>query len=228
MMNAWKKFRRTLSAFRIAQAGNVAITFAFASLPIMGFVGAAVDYSRANSVKAAMQTALDSTALMLAKEAATDTEDELKTNATKYFKALFTRPEAKDVDVLVSYSTTGGSNVVIQATAALDAEFVRVLGYDTFHLRSYVHRQVGYHPAARCVGARQHRFDVGRRQDGGPQNRNQEFDRSTARRRHDGWRRLCLDHSVFKRRQPGQVELCLGLDLLGHRDRYTGPGSHHG
>jgi Flp pilus assembly protein TadG len=99
MMNAWKKFRRTLSAFRIAQAGNVAITFAFASLPIVGFVGAAVDYSRANSVKAAMQTALDSTALMLAKEAATDTEDQLKTNATKYFKALFRRSEARDVDV---------------------------------------------------------------------------------------------------------------------------------
>ena len=136
MMNAWKKFRRTLSAFRVAQAGNVAITFAFAALPIVGFVGAAVDYSRANSVKAAMQTALDSTALMLAKEAATDTEDQLKTNATKYFKALFTRQEAKDVDVQVSYSTTGGSNVVIQATAALDAEFVRVLGYDTFHLRA--------------------------------------------------------------------------------------------
>jgi Flp pilus assembly protein TadG len=136
MMNAWKKFRRTLSAFRVAQAGNVAITFAFASLPIIGFVGAAVDYSRANSVKAAMQTALDSTALMLAKEAASDTEDQLKTNATKYFNALFTRQEAKDVDVQVSYSTTGGSNVVIQATAALDAQFVRVLGYDTFHLRA--------------------------------------------------------------------------------------------
>ena len=136
MMNAWKKFCRTLSAFRVAQAGNVAITFAFASLPIIGFVGAAVDYSRANSVKAAMQTALDSTALMLAKEAASDTEDQLKTNATKFFKALFTRQEAKDIDVQVSYSTSGGSNVVIQATAALDAEFVRVLGYDTFHLRA--------------------------------------------------------------------------------------------
>jgi Flp pilus assembly protein TadG len=102
MMNAWNKFRRTLSAFRVAQAGNVAITFAFASLPIIGFVGAAVDYSRANSVKAAMQTALDSTALMLAKEAASDTEDQLKTNATKYFTALFTRQEAKDVDVQVT------------------------------------------------------------------------------------------------------------------------------
>jgi uncharacterized protein YegL len=83
-----------------------------------------------------MQTALDSTALMLAKEAAGDTEDQLKTNATKYFTALFTRQEAKDVDVQVSYGTTGGSNIQIQATAALDAQFVRVLGYDTFHLRA--------------------------------------------------------------------------------------------
>src|SRR4249920_4211583 len=108
MMNAWKKFRRTLSAFRLAQAGNVAITFAFASLPIIGFVGAAVDYSRANAVKAAMQTALDSTALMLAKEAATDTEDQLKANALKYFTALFVRPEAKDIQVTVNYTTEGG------------------------------------------------------------------------------------------------------------------------
>src|SRR6187399_2471996 len=134
MMNAWKKFRRTWSAFRVAQAGNVAITFAFASLPIIGFVGAAVDYSRANSVKAAMQTALDATALMLSKEAASDTEDQLKANATKYFNALFTRQEAKDVDVKVFYSTTGGSNIKVEATASLDAQFVRVLGYDTFHV----------------------------------------------------------------------------------------------
>ena len=40
---------------------------------MVGFVGAAIDYSRANKVKAAIQTALDTTALMLSKEAATDT-----------------------------------------------------------------------------------------------------------------------------------------------------------
>ena len=34
---------------------------------IVGGVGAAVDYSQANSIKAAMQAAADSTALMLAK-----------------------------------------------------------------------------------------------------------------------------------------------------------------
>jgi len=136
MMNAWMKFRRTLSAFRVAKAGNVAFTFAFASLPIIGFVGAAIDYSRANSGKAAMQTALDATALMLSKEAASDTEDQLKTNATKYFKALFNRPEVddNDIDVKVVYSTTGGSNIKVTATVPLAAQFVRLLGYDTFHV----------------------------------------------------------------------------------------------
>jgi Flp pilus assembly protein TadG len=102
MMIAWKKLRRMLSVFKTDRRANVAITFAFASLPILCFVAAVVDYSRANSVKAAMQTALDSTALMLAKEAATDTEDQLKANALKYFTSIFARPEAKDILVTVS------------------------------------------------------------------------------------------------------------------------------
>jgi len=83
-----------------------------------------------------MQTALDATALMLSKEAASDTEDQLKTNASKYFKALFNRPEVNndDVDVQVTYNTTGGSHIDIKATVPLDAQFVRVLGYNTFHV----------------------------------------------------------------------------------------------
>jgi Flp pilus assembly protein TadG len=125
-----------LSAFKADRRANVAITFAFASLPILGFVAAAVDYSRANSVKAAMQTALDSTALMLAKEAATDTEDQLKANALKYFTAVSARPEAKDILVNVTYTTAGGSKIVVNATAAMDAEFTKLLGYDTFHINA--------------------------------------------------------------------------------------------
>jgi Flp pilus assembly protein TadG len=136
MMIAWKKFCRMLSVFKTDRRANVAITFAFASLPILGFVAAAVDYSRANSVKAAMQTALDSTALMLAKEAATDTEDQLKANALKYFTSIFARPEAKDILVTVSYTTAGGSKIVVNATAAMDADFTKLIGYDTFHINA--------------------------------------------------------------------------------------------
>ncbi|MGH9805784.1 MAG: TadE/TadG family type IV pilus assembly protein, partial [Terriglobia bacterium] len=62
-MSAWSKFRSALRAFRVARGGNVAITFAFATLPIITGVGFAVDYSHANAVKVAMQQSLDATAL---------------------------------------------------------------------------------------------------------------------------------------------------------------------
>ena len=69
-MSIRTKLTSALAAFRSARGGNVAITFAFATLPVIGTVGFAVDYSHANSVKAAMQAALDSTALMLSRDAA--------------------------------------------------------------------------------------------------------------------------------------------------------------
>ena len=77
--------RNTLRNFRSARAGNVAIIFALATIPIIGGVGVAIDYSRANYVKAKMQSVLDATALMLSKEAATDTSSQLQANASKLF-----------------------------------------------------------------------------------------------------------------------------------------------
>src|SRR5664279_614032 len=131
MMSAWTKFRSALRAFRVAHTGNVAITFAFATLPILAGVGAAVDYSHANSVKVAMQAALDSTALMISKEAATDTASQLQTNAQKYFLALFTRTEAQNVTVSASFTTTGGTAVVMGATADVPTSLLGIIGYNT-------------------------------------------------------------------------------------------------
>jgi Flp pilus assembly protein TadG len=135
MMSAWTKFRSALRAFRVAHAGNVAITFAFATLPIIACVGAAVDYSRANLVKAAMQSALDSTALMLSKEAATDTSTQLQTNAQNSFLALFTRPEAKNVTVSANF-TSGTTAMVVTANAEVPTTLISVLGIDKIDLTS--------------------------------------------------------------------------------------------
>ena len=52
-----------LMRFLRDRAGSIAPTVAGAAIPIVSLVGAAVDYSRANSLKASMQSALDSTAL---------------------------------------------------------------------------------------------------------------------------------------------------------------------
>lgn len=114
--------------FRSARKGNVAVTFAFATLPVIGLIGAAIDYSHANAVKVDMQAALDSTALMLSKTAGSMTSDELQTAAQKYFTALFNRPEAKGISVVATYSSSGGSSLAVSATASVPTDVMSIIG----------------------------------------------------------------------------------------------------
>jgi Flp pilus assembly protein TadG len=53
------KLRRQLQRFRVAERGNVVITFALALIPVAGAVGAAVDYSRSNNYRSQLQAAAD-------------------------------------------------------------------------------------------------------------------------------------------------------------------------
>ena len=53
--------------------------FAIALLPILGFIGAAIDYSRATNARTAMQSALDSAALMVSKDLSSGTHQRVAT-----------------------------------------------------------------------------------------------------------------------------------------------------
>ena len=105
-----------------------------AIIPLLGAVGTAVDYTQASATRTAFQTALDSTALMLSKTAATQTPADLQTAATNDFNALFTRTNAKNVTVTANYSTTSGSQLVLKGSATVDTNFLSVLGIDTIHI----------------------------------------------------------------------------------------------
>src|SRR5262245_28488885 len=94
-----------LARFVTARDGGVAPLLGLAIIPIIAAVGAAVDYSRANSLHAAMQSALDATALMLSRDAEGMSADQLGTKANEYFQALFTRPEASNVQVTYTLSS---------------------------------------------------------------------------------------------------------------------------
>src|ERR1700709_1721748 len=87
--------RSAAARFVRADAGNIAVPFALALVPLLGFVGAAIDYTRANSARSSMQAALDSTALMLSKDLSqgTITTAQLTTKAQAYFTALYTNPD---------------------------------------------------------------------------------------------------------------------------------------
>jgi Flp pilus assembly protein TadG len=116
--------------------GGVAPMFALALVPIFGFVGASIDYSRVNSVRTSMQAALDATSLAMSKLAPTLTTSQLQTQATAYFNALFNRPEAQGVTLAVNYTTTGGSQLTISGSGSVDTAFMKVMGYSSLKFGS--------------------------------------------------------------------------------------------
>ena len=124
-----KVLSRFASIFRRDCRGNVAVIFALAILPLIGMVGASIDYSRASSMKTKFQDALDATALMLSKEASADSSTSLQTNATKYFKALFNQSAVSNISISASY-TSGSSKIAVSGTGSMPTNFMKVLGYN--------------------------------------------------------------------------------------------------
>jgi Flp pilus assembly protein TadG len=121
--------------FQREQRGNITILFTLLLVPMMGFVGAAVDYSRANAVKTALQASLDATALMLAKTAGTQTSDELTTLGQSLFDAQFTRAEVNTPKLIVNY-TPGSSTIVLNGSASVATTFLRILGFENLKVDS--------------------------------------------------------------------------------------------
>lgn len=110
--------------------GNIVAIFAIMSLPMLAFVGAAVDFARASSARSAMQAALDSTSLMLAKEAAT--APDLNARATAVFKALYKHDEVSGVSVAANYTPQRGTvpgKLVISGAGQLPTTFMKIVGF---------------------------------------------------------------------------------------------------
>jgi Flp pilus assembly protein TadG len=118
------------SRFRKDQRGSLLPTFAIGATAIFGFVGAAVDYSRGAALKASLQTALDSTALMLSQEADKLAPGDLSAKATAYFNAQFNQSGAKNVQVAANLGNPqqGSFTLHVTASASLDTTIARVIG----------------------------------------------------------------------------------------------------
>jgi Flp pilus assembly protein TadG len=120
--------------FMRADKGNVAVIFGIMLLPIVGAVGAAVDYSRASIARTALQAALDSTALAVSKDAALLTESQLNAKVQSYFSAVLQNQHAKNVQVTASYSANAKRVLTLTATGLVDTKFMGLFGIDTIEL----------------------------------------------------------------------------------------------
>lgn len=134
------QFRDAAMRFAAADDGNIAVIFAIALVPLLGFVGAAVDYTRANAARSSMQAALDSTALMVSKDLSQGiiTTSQVATKAQAYFNALYTNTDAKSVSVSATYTpnSTSGSYVLVNGSGNVNTDFLKVAGFPTLNFNT--------------------------------------------------------------------------------------------
>ena len=107
----FSRIKTAAGHFASANRGNVAMIFAVAAVPVLSFVGAAIDYSRANAARSSMQAALDSTALMVAKDLTNGniTTSQISATAQAYFTALYNNKDAKSVAISATYTASGST-----------------------------------------------------------------------------------------------------------------------
>ena len=139
-----RHIREAAKRFVGANEGNIAVIFTIAAIPIIGFVGAAIDYSRANAARSTMQAALDSTALMLSKDLSSGTisasdATTVTTAAQKYFGALYTNTDATITPITAPYTANDsslGSSIQLKASGQITTDFMKVVGFPTMGFNS--------------------------------------------------------------------------------------------
>jgi Flp pilus assembly protein TadG len=126
-----QKARQALKAFCINQRANVALTFCLAAIPLLGAVGAAVDYSFANRASVQLNGYADMAALAVVNQAAMAMDKTTaKQTAQNFFKAQaktlkwgeYTSVKANVTD------DTKGRTAVVNYTASVPTMFMGLLG----------------------------------------------------------------------------------------------------
>ena len=118
-----------LPRFAASQAGNVAVIFAIACIPLVAAMGVVVDYTRAAQTNSSMQDALDAAALALSRQTnlSTMTSAQIQKFAQDYFNANFHNSELQSLVVTSSYKSTGPS-VTMSANGTLPTDFMGIVG----------------------------------------------------------------------------------------------------
>jgi Flp pilus assembly protein TadG len=124
------------SQFLKDRDGGVAPVFALLAIPLLGLTGAAVDYSQALSVRTAMQSALDSTALAVARQNVAG--GQIPGQAQQFFNAVFVRPEIQNLSLAAeTTNANGGASVNLSASGVVKTRIMGVVGFSTINIQTH-------------------------------------------------------------------------------------------
>jgi len=141
---SFNNFRHRLGAIAASLSGlwrdsrgNVAITFAFASVPIIISVGAAVDYSLANRTKAVLDSDADAAVLSVTNLAAMSlTAKNAQTSAVNFFNAEALSLKRGSVTTVSAKVTDSGNGrtAVVTYTATVPTSLMGIAGINNINI----------------------------------------------------------------------------------------------
>lgn len=127
---------KRLRALRSDERGNVLIMFGFALVPVIGLTGATIDYSRATAARQVLNAAVDSAALMAARDAAKLSDAELRSRIDKWIVANLHGDAAKGFTSATTVIDRTARTIAIDAKLDVDTSLTRVLGKDAMTISS--------------------------------------------------------------------------------------------
>ena len=110
--------------FLADRSGNFAMLMALMTIPVIGGLGLAIDYSNASRLKSDFQQALDSAAVAIAREGKTVTNDEARDIAIAFLGENF---EEGYTNLTI---TNDNGLVTVDADTVYDTTFARIFGYN--------------------------------------------------------------------------------------------------
>src|ERR1041385_4901508 len=130
-MFAWTRtvLLKSCSRFKRDSEGSVVSTFALAIVPVVGLVGAAVDYSQANNVRTTLQARRDAALVAGARDGSTS----WASTAQSIFNAGLESKGATDINPVFGLTSTRAYTGTV--TAKVPANFLGVLGISNIDIR---------------------------------------------------------------------------------------------
>lgn len=128
------KALRIVSRFGKDQRGAVGLIFGLSIIPMMGLVGAAVDYSRGAAARNQLQSASDAAALALAKDSVRATSAEAYAHAQAVFNANWADRGGTTIE---SFTVTKGvDRYRVEARARMPFSIMPLLGFESAELKA--------------------------------------------------------------------------------------------
>ncbi|MBX9455956.1 MAG: VWA domain-containing protein [Rhizobium sp.] len=134
-MNACTTLKTTVKSlcrrFMMDRAGNIAMTFAIVSIPLLGAMGVGIDYIRALNLHREIQGSLDAALVAAIKDVDVKDDDTLKKTLTDWLaaEASISDSYTLDTDSVVIDRTNKGITATVRAS--MGTSFLRILGRDT-------------------------------------------------------------------------------------------------